>query len=145
MHGCCPCAAAGVVTGAQVASAAAAAPVACEPTVVLVKVGDGEYSTFKRAPYAADVLGQDRMGLLRALEKDDAFKVSMKDVAFDKCTVAVVTRVAQQKPTVEEEAAGAPVELDATVGTVAAGRATGARLFICVKLPRTGSAVAGER
>jgi hypothetical protein len=74
--------------------------------------------------------------LLTALSESRRFAVTLKDVALDECTVRVIRKVAERKPTAEEENAGAPLELCNTVGLLAKQRTTGERLFIHVRLPQ---------
>jgi hypothetical protein len=74
----------------------------------------------------------DRTDLLEALAESRLFANALKDVALDKCTVRVITKVAGEIPTAEEENAGAPLELCARSACwpCSVPRATGS-LFMC--------------
>jgi hypothetical protein len=78
----------------------------------------------------------DRTDLLKALKADDLFAVNLKDVLLSRCTVAIITAVAGEEPTVDEEKAGVPLELGDTVGMLAQVCQPGAPLFIRVSLPQ---------
>ena len=103
--------------------------------VVLVKVGDGNYSSFKQA----EVRGMDRMDLLKALAKDEGFAVKLKGVALDDCSVSVLPRVAGDVPSAEEEKEAAALVGARTIADTN-DLPVGAPLCIRVTLPKPAAA-----
>jgi hypothetical protein len=75
--------------------------------------------------------------LLIALSESRLFAVTLKDVALDDCTITIITAVAGEEPTVDEEKAGVPLGLGNTVGMLARVYPPGKPpvLFISVRLP----------
>ena len=123
------------VDGGSAGSGAAGAALG----VVLVKVGDGNYSSFK----LAELGGMDRMDLLKALAKDEGFAVKLKGVALDDCSVSILKRVAGAVPSADEEAEAAATLVGArTLKEVTTDIALppSAKCFIRVALPASTAA-----
>ena len=104
---------------------------------VLVKVGDGKHLSFDDA----SVMGMTSGALLKALKRDEAFEVELRDVALSKCTVRVCASVTKTAPSDLEAAAARGLEGAETLGDVAAGLV--GNLFIHVQLPASMAAGAG--
>jgi hypothetical protein len=96
---------------------------------VLVKVGDGLWSLVK-----ADLSQEDRVSLLVALKRDEAFEVELRDVALSKCTVRVCASASDEEPSAAE--AGSALELKGakTLGALTTGMGNN-NLFIHVQQP----------
>jgi hypothetical protein len=104
---------------------------------VLVKVGGGNNLVFEDAR----VMRMHSGAPLKALTKDEGFRVELKDVPLSRCTVRVTASTSDEAPTPEEE--GAAVEL-AGVKTLQGHVAElgakgplpeGTKLFVRVQLP----------
>jgi hypothetical protein len=71
--------------------------------------------------------------LLIALSESRLFAVDLDGVALSRCTITIITAVAGEEPTVDQEKAGVPLKLGNTVGVLAKDCP---RLFIRVRLPQ---------
>jgi hypothetical protein len=122
---------------ATVAAPTAAPTLATCP--VLFKVGAGGPYSLVKIP---DVMGMDRMSLLKALKHDDAFEDELKGVALSRCTVQVCASASDEEPSTAEEAAARELRgvkaLSALVlGLVGTVPAAGTNVFVRVELPPT--------
>ena len=98
----------------------------------LVKVGAGRYLTVDGVSLSAT-----SGSLLRALKRDEAFEVELRDVPLSNCTVRVCASASSKAPSADEAAAARALEGAETLGDVAAGL-VGGNLFIRVELPASG-------
>lgn len=125
---------------ASAAAATGSGPAVAKPSIVLVKVGDnGEWRIFKHDK----LLELDRSDLLKALVADEMFALGFKGVnALGDCTIAavkseLVAEGAEPEAAHEKDGSIVAMELDKTVGgLVADAHASGAPLFVRVRLPR---------
>jgi hypothetical protein len=106
------------------------------PPRVRVALGiDGTYwnSPFAwNAPACKGFKDMRKGALLEALAASRRFAVTLKDVALNQCTVTIMSAVAGEEPTVDEEKDGVQLRLGNTVGMLAKNCP---RLFIRVRLP----------
>ena len=108
------------------------------PKAVLVQLGDGKWSDIPIA--VAELLGMRRMGLLKALKNDDAFAVTLRDVALDKCAVKVFISASKEEPTNEDETRAGELKGANTLNDIVNGMLTAGLpyLYIRVELPAIG-------
>ena len=110
------------------------------PEAVLVKLG--EEGLWSRIALDVDVLKMDRMSLLKALKHDEAFAVTLRDVALSSCAVKVCVSASKKGPSIEEEAQEGALEGAETLGDIVTGMGTETEgrpyLYIRVALPQAG-------
>ena len=106
---------------------------AYKPTAVLVQLGDGRWLTFEHE----DIMSLNAGALLKALKKDEAFEVELRDVALSKCVVKVCASASPKKPSVEEETeAGEAGKLEgaATLRDIVTDMVTAGRPYLCIRV-----------
>ena len=124
--------------------AQARAPTASPWRAVLVRVGSGKYLEVDRA----DVTGMSSARLLKALKRDEGFKVELAAVPLSKCEVRVCASASKVAPSVDEVAGARPLEgavslVELAVELAAAGMA-GSNLFVHVHLPPPAASATGS-
>ena len=109
---------------------------AYKPTAVLVQLGDGRWLTFEHE----DIMSLNAGALLKALKKDEAFEVELRDVALSKCVVKVCASASKEEPSNEEKGASSELKGANTLNDIVNGIVTAALpyLYIRVALPADG-------
>ena len=116
------------------ASTAAAAAPPFQPSDILVKVGDG--GMYRDWMVKWDELKNMRPGgLLEKLARSETFGPDLKDVKLGGCSVGVIGALSKPDVLIEAFKATEVGDLTTVLDATMAGKCTGERLFIHVRLP----------